>query len=102
MDDTTTDNGQDKPVTPSLEQAPESGDTLSADRGGSFPKTSRETLPSWLWHHIGMVLGIVITCLAVASVLFLAVAGFTAALVLLVVILFGVAMIIIGGRIRSK
>ncbi len=62
----------------------------------------REKPLLWLWHHIGMILGIIISGLAVASVIFLAIAGFTDALVLLVIIIFGMAMVIVGGRIRGK
>jgi|GEM_PF-5464738 len=83
--------------------AQETGDDQKNNSLPSPPSSKeRDSLLSWLWHHIGVISGLIIAFLAVASVVFLAIAGFTDALVLLVIVVFGMAMIIVGGRIRSK
>ena len=101
MDDETTENAQSEPAMPP-ETGSESENTTSGSQQISFTQPSRDSLGSWIWHHIGIILGLVIALLAVASVVFLTIAGFTDALVLLIIIVFGMAMIIMGGRIRSK
>jgi len=56
---------------------------------------------SWLWEHIGRLSGLVLGMFAFAFVAFLAVIGFRPALFLLVLVVSGVAMIAIGGRMRG-
>ncbi len=98
-------NDNDLPdnTSPDHLSGPATGETRPTNQLASSPSDQRrEPMLSWLWHHIGMISGLIISLLAIASVVFLAVAGFTDALVLLVIVVFGVAMIIVGGRIRSK
>lgn|GEM_PF-1772852 len=59
------------------------------------------TARSWLWDHIGRVAGITLGLLAFAGMVFLAAIGFKPALFLIVLLVAGVAIIAVGGRIRS-
>ena len=53
---------------------------------------------SWLWNHIGRISGMVLFLAAFIATAFLAVIGFRPAIVLLLVLIAGVAMIAIGWR----
>ena len=55
----------------------------------------------WLWDHSGRISGIMLGLLACAFLGFLAAAGYTPAIGLLIVIAAGVALIAIGGRVRG-
>jgi len=67
-------------------------------RGGKH--TARD-LGRLLWDHAGRIGVAALLTIAVLSLLFLAIIGFTAALVLLVVLVVGITMIAVGGRIRA-
>lgn len=55
-----------------------------------------------IWDHIGMLTGIVIAGLAVGGTVFLAAIGFAPALFLLVLIVAGLVLLIVGGRIKAS
>jgi hypothetical protein len=54
-----------------------------------------------LWDHAGRIAAFFLGAVFLLALLFLAVIGSTPALVLLVVVVVGVAMIALGGRIRA-
>lgn len=56
---------------------------------------------TWLWDHIGRLAGIALGVLAFAALVFLAAIGFKPALFLIVLLVAGVVIIAVGGRIRS-
>ena len=56
----------------------------------------------WLWGHIGRLSGIVLGIVAFAFLVLLAALGWPPASALVVVVVIGVAMIAIGGRIRGR
>lgn len=56
----------------------------------------------WLWEHAGRLAGIVLGMLAVAFLAILAIAGYTAAALFIPVLVAGVVLIIVGGRIHGE
>ncbi len=74
----------------------------------SSPRPERQDRPPdlrallrLLWDHAGRIAAIFLGIVAALGLLFLAIIGSTPALVLLVVLVVGVAMIALGGRIRA-
>lgn len=57
---------------------------------------------SWLYDHIGRISGVVLGLIAFGFVAFLAAIGSKPALGLVIVLVVGVAMIAIGGRMRAE
>ncbi|HUY30000.1 MAG TPA: hypothetical protein VMV02_03280 [Acidimicrobiales bacterium] len=57
---------------------------------------------SWLWAHAGRLAGIALAVVAFAAMVFLAAIGFRPALFLVVLLVTGVAVIAVGGRIRGS
>jgi hypothetical protein len=55
----------------------------------------------WLYDHIGRLSGIVLGLIAVAFLAFLASVGYEPALGLLVVVIVGIVLIILGGKMRG-
>jgi hypothetical protein len=55
----------------------------------------------WLWDHIGRISGIVLGLLAFSFLVLLATLGWSPALTIVVVLVIGVAMIALGGRLRG-
>ena len=55
----------------------------------------------WLYNHIGRLSGTVLGLMAFVGLGFLAVAGSKSALGLLIVIVFGIFVISVGGRLRG-
>jgi hypothetical protein len=78
-----------------------SGDAERAIPGGIDRPADLRSLLRLLWDHAGRLSALFLGLLALLVLLFLAVIGSSAALVLLVVIVAGVAMIVVGGRIRA-
>lgn len=65
------------------------------------PMTTPST-GSWLWAHIGRLAGVLLGLVAFAGLVMLAVAGYSAAYFLVALIVVGLVMIIVGGRIRGR
>ena len=55
----------------------------------------------WLWDHLGRIAGIALGLAAFALVVVLAAAGWPPAYGLIVLVVIGVAMIAVGGRIKG-
>ncbi|MDA8035625.1 MAG: hypothetical protein M0T71_15930 [Actinomycetota bacterium] len=55
----------------------------------------------WLWDHIGRISGLLLGLLAFAFLVLLASVGWTPAYGIIVVILIGILLIILGGRMRG-
>jgi hypothetical protein len=55
----------------------------------------------WLWDHAGRLGGIVLGFFAIAFLAILAVAGYTPAVLFIPVIVAGLVLIILGGRIHG-
>ena len=59
-------------------------------------------MPPWrLVDHIGVLSGLALGLLAFGLVVLLAIAGYTPALTLVVVVVVGVALIVVGGRMHG-
>jgi hypothetical protein len=71
---------------------------MSLDERGVSEGTKEH---GWLYNHIGRLAGLFLGLLAFAWVAFLATIGYRPAFFLLMLILAGVAMIAIGGRLRG-
>lgn len=56
----------------------------------------------WLWDHIGRLSGLVLGALAFAFLCLLAALGWAPAYGLVVIVVVGVLMIVVGGRIRGR
>lgn len=56
----------------------------------------------WLWDHIGRLTGLFLGLCAFAFIVLLASLGWTPAYALVVVVLIGMALIIVGGRMRGR
>ncbi len=59
------------------------------------------THAGWLWDHAGRLAGALLGLLAFGATVFLAAIGFKPALFLVVLLVAGVVLIAVGGRIRS-
>lgn len=55
----------------------------------------------WLWDHAGRLGGIVLGLFAVAFLAILAIAGYTPAALFIPVVLAGLVLIVLGGRIHA-
>lgn len=55
----------------------------------------------WFWEHIGRLSGIVLGLFAIAFLSLLAVAGYTPAALFIPLVIAGLVLIILGGRIRG-
>jgi len=55
----------------------------------------------WLWDHIGRLSGAVLGLLALAGLIFLAAIGFKPALGLIAVVLIGLLLIVVGGKMHG-
>ena len=69
--------------------------------GAGRPETGRAGGRQWLWDHIGRIAGLVLGLAAFALVVVLAAAGWPPAYGLVVLVVIGVAMIAVGGRIKG-
>jgi len=67
-----------------------------AGSGGARPGRGQ-----WLWDHAGRIAGLGLGALAFAAMVFLAAIGFRPALFLVVLLVVGIAIIAVGGRIRG-
>ncbi len=56
----------------------------------------------WLWDHIGRLSGAVLGLLALAGLIFLAAIGFKPALGLIAVVVIGVLLIVVGGKMHGS
>ena len=91
-------------------RASEPGATPAGGAGSNVPAGRRSRAghhggepaeASWLWDHAGRLSGIALGLLALAALVFLAAIGFRPALFLVVLLVAGVVIIAVGGRIRS-
>ncbi len=57
---------------------------------------------TWLWNHIGRITGTLLGLIAIAAIAFLAAIGFKPALGFLIVIVVGITLIVVGGRIKGS
>lgn len=83
---------------PTVERPPATVDPAPAAAASQPTHYDRK----WLWDHAGRLAAGVLGLIAVAFLVLLAVAGYSAAGILLALVIGGLAMIIIGGRIRSR
>jgi len=67
----------------------------------SRPAGREPTARGWLWDHIGRLSGIVLGVVAFALLVLLAALGWPPAFGLVVVIVIGLVMIVVGGRIKG-
>ncbi len=83
-------------------ERPERGPAIRSGPGAAAvaPRSIRDLL-HLAWDHVGMLSALLLGLLATLALLFLAIVGFTPALVLLVVLVAGIAMLVVGGRIRA-
>ena len=69
--------------------------------GSAIEHESLVSWRQWLWEHAGRLAGIVLGMLAVAFLAILAIAGYTAAALFIPVLVAGIVLIIVGGRIHG-
>lgn len=69
--------------------------------GRRRPEPGRAGGRQWLWDHIGRISGIVLGLVAFAFLVVLAALGWPPAYGLVVLVVIGVAMIVVGGRIKG-
>jgi hypothetical protein len=74
----------------------------SGDAGGAGGGAGGRREPFRLRDHVGMISGAVLGTVLFAFLVLLALAGSPGAFVLLVVIVVGVAMVALGGRLRAR
>ncbi|MCU1491677.1 MAG: hypothetical protein JWM85_3082 [Acidimicrobiaceae bacterium] len=72
---------------------------MSEQPGGDRIRSPRG--PGWWWSHAGRLSGAVLGLLVFAGLVLLAFAGYTPAILLIILVVVFLAFIIIGGRIRG-
>lgn len=82
------------PAAPAAPPGPPVGEVLDAQPAVSTRR--------WLWDHIGRISGIVLGLIVAAVLCLLMAAGYSAAGFLLLLVLGGMVMIAVGGRIHGR
>jgi hypothetical protein len=78
-----------------------SNEAVSNEERRARRSATRAVLGAWLYDHIGRLSGLLLGALALVGLLFLAVIGYGPAIGLLVVIVIGILLIAVGGRMRG-
>ena len=63
---------------------------------------TRQALRRWLWGHSGRISGLVLGLLAAAFLVLLGVAGYAPAYGLLVLVVVGMLLIVLGGKVSRR
>jgi hypothetical protein len=74
---------------------------VSGPPSGSAAEVPEEKEPWRLWDHIGMISGAFLGLIAFAIVVMLALAGDPGAFAIIVVVVMGVALIFLGGKLHG-